>query len=294
MIDTLSTWLALREPADVAARSLPITRALVGALGHERPLRILELGTGTGSNVRYLIEHLGPRQDWLLVDRDPTLLAEIPARMAVWATSRGYHTEVVNDRIILHGAALECQIERRAMDLGRLDDPRLFANRHLVTASALLDLVSDRWLRTLAERCRDAGAAVLFTLTYDGRSRPSPGEPEDDRVRDLLNRHQKNDKGFAPAAGPDAVECAARAFAQVGYHVERASSDWVLSPDVPQLQRQLMEGWAHAAIEIAPEEAAWVREWLMRRVAHVDAGRSHVVVCHEDIAAWPARAASQR
>jgi hypothetical protein len=242
--------------------------------------------------VRYLIEHLGPRQEWLLVDRDPTLLAEIPARMTAWATSRGYQTEVVNDRIILHGASLECHIQRRAMDLGRLDDPRLFANRHLVTASALLDLVSDGWLRTLAERCRDAGAAVLFTLTYDGRSRPSPDEPEDDRVRDLMNRHQKNDKGFAPAAGRDAVECAARAFAQIGYHVERASSDWVLSPDAPQLQRQLMEGWAHAAIEIAPGEAAWVREWLTRRLAHVDAGRSHIVVCHEDIAAWPARAAS--
>ena len=29
-----------------------------------------------------------------------------------------------------------------------------------------------------------------------------------------------------------------------------------------------------------------VNSWLARRLAHVDAGRSHVTVGHEDLAAW--------
>jgi hypothetical protein len=39
---------------------------------------------------------------------------------------------------------------------------------------------------------------------------------------------------------------------------------------------------------MAPDEAAMIRGWLARRLAHVDAGRSHVIVGHDDFAAWPA------
>src|SRR5581483_1374987 len=105
----------------------------------------------------------------------------------------------------------------------------LFAGSQLVTASALLDLVSDRWLSELAASCRTAGAAALFALTYDGRSTCDPGEPEDEDIRALMNRHQRNnDKGFGRAAGPDAAAAAVRAFESSGYRVRTESSDWAL------------------------------------------------------------------
>jgi hypothetical protein len=40
-------------------------------------------------------------------------------------------------------------------------------------------------------------------------------------------------------------------------------------------------------VEIEPAEAPIVQDWLARRLAHVDAGRSHIVVGHDDLAAWP-------
>src|SRR5258707_262496 len=82
---------------------------------------------------------------------------------------------------------------------------------------------------SLAAHCHGVGAAGLFALTYNGESRYSPIEPEDDAVRELMNRHQRsNDKGFGRAAGPDAVDAAERCFSEVGYRVQRASSDWIL------------------------------------------------------------------
>ena len=62
-------------------------------------------------------------------------------------------------------------VETRAVDLSAALDPpaaNLCAGRDLVTASALLDLVSEHWLHALAGRCRDAATAVLFALTYNG------------------------------------------------------------------------------------------------------------------------------
>ena len=101
----------------------------------------------------------------------------------------------------------------------------MFDGRHLVTASALL-IWSRNVAGSLAHHCRAVRAAGLFALTYNGDSRCSPAEPEDDEVRELMNRHQRaNDKGFGRAVGPDAVAVAERSFKAVGYRVARAASD---------------------------------------------------------------------
>ncbi len=266
----LSKWLALREPADIAARSASLTRAIVDTLPKDRPLRIVDLGTGSGSNVRYLEKYVGRplrgaggiTAEWLLVDADAALLEEARTRLS--------------------------GVETRHMNLGSLDAD-LFADRDLVTGSALLDLVSERWLQSLAQHCRSTGAAALFALNYDGESRCTPAEPEDEMIRTLMNRHQRqNDKGFGRAAGPDAPAIAAKYFEAAGYTVRREKSDWQLAPESRELQRQLIAGWADAALELEPAQSAAIRAWLARRIAHVDAGRSRITVGHDDLAAWQA------
>ena len=259
-------WLALREPSDARARSVMLTSAIADRLAGAR---VLDLAAGTGANVRYLegfVHGDRGRPHWLLVDNDPALLA----KAAVLLGSRE-------------------GVETRAVDLSAALDPpsaNLCAGQDLVTASALLDLVSERWLNALAGRCADARSAVLFALTYNGAISCSPGEPEDALVRNLVNRHQRIDKGFGPALGPDAAAFAAQAFAARGYHVRQERSDWLLADDVPVLQQELIEGWADAAVEIAPEETPRVTGWKSRRLAHVGAGRSRIVVGHDDLAAW--------
>jgi hypothetical protein len=253
-------WLALREPADAAARSDRLARAIADAFAPDAELHVLDLGAGTGANFRYLASRLPSGQRWLLVDHDAALLARVPGR-----------------------------VETRVRDLAELADAGagdLFAGRTLVTASALLDLVSPAWIEALVWRCRAAGAAVLFALNYDGRIECTPADPDDAAVRELVNQHQRTDKGFGFALGPDATDAAARALAGQGYRIERERSDWLLTPESGALQRQLIEGWAGAAAEISPQRAASIDGWRRRRLAHLAAGRSHLVVGHEDLAGW--------
>lgn len=257
-------WLTLREPADHAARSLTLAQAVFGALPSDLPLRILDLAAGTGSNFRYLTPGPCARREpgayWLLVDHDPDLLARVPPSP---------------------------DVETRCLDLSTLDDPTIFDGRSLVTASALLDLVSEEWLRALAARCAAGGAAVLFALSYDGRIVCSPEDPDDASVVALVNEHQRTDKSFGPALGPDATDAAARCFKAVGYRMEQAASDWLLTPESRALQDQLIEGWAQAATEMSPVRARVIDAWRDRRLAHVAAGWSEIVVGHQDFAGWP-------
>jgi hypothetical protein len=279
MDDALAHWLHLREPADTAARSAALTSELIAALptpSPGEPLRILDLGTGTGANVRYLTPRLPGPQEWLAVDRNAALIARLPAAFDSAQASSEQR----------RGA----DIATKVVDLDSLNDESLFAGRHLVTASALLDLASESWLRTLAARCSAAGAAVLFALSYDGSSTCEPAEPEDDVVRELLNEHQRRDKGLGgPASGPDAAACAIRAFTDAGYHVRAEPTVWRLGPAERALQRELVDGWHQVAVELRPDAAATFDGWRARRDAHIDADRSHIIVGHIDIAAWPAR-----
>jgi len=264
-------WLALRDPADIAARSARLAQAIARVLSSADPVRALDLAAGTGSNTRYLADYLTTNQQWLLVDHDPQLLHRAAKSMPSSIASGGSGTTIR-------------QADLRAIAGGGLGE--LFEGRELVTASALLDLVSDLWLREAVARCREQRAVVLFALSYDGRMQCTPEDPGDARIRDLVNEHQRGDKGFGPALGPGAVERAVHWLTESGYSVQRERSDWILTAEARALQRPLIDGWADAAAELAPAELASIRQWQARRLAHVDAGRSRILVGHEDVAGF--------
>jgi SAM-dependent methyltransferase len=288
---TLSEWLGLREAADARSRSAGLVEAITSALPKDRVISVLDLGTGTGSNFRYLVERLPPQQRWLAIDRSDTLLRDLESRSRAWALERGYRVDASpppGALFVLAGERVNCCVTVQARNLNQLDDHSIFDGRDLVTASALLDLVSEEWLRTLAQRCRQAGAAVLISITYDGRFTCHPQEPEDEMIRRAMNLHQRRDKGLGgPAQGPHAARSAEQCFAEVGYHVMSDTTDWVLGAEA-SMQRVLVEGWAQAALDVMPAQTGAIRSWQARRLAHIEAGRSRLVVGHRDLAAWPA------
>jgi hypothetical protein len=161
--------------------------------------------------------------------------------------------------------------------------------RALVTSSALLDLVSAEWLRALVRRCHRAAADVYFSLTYDGRTVCTPADDTDAEVLELFNRHQASDKGFGPALGPTAGLRAVDSFVARGYRVASRTSDWRIGPNAAPFQRELLLGWLSAALEIAPQRRTTLEAWHRRRVAHVDAGVSTLVIGHVDLLGMCAR-----
>lgn len=253
-------WLALREPADAVARAGALVDPFVSRTAATR--RIVDLGAGTGANLRYLAPRLGGVQEWLAVDFDAALLAALAARPAP-AGAR------------MRTLCLDLAHDLDALPLDRHD---------LVTAAALLDLVSASWLDQLAARCAAARADVLFALIYDGRIEWSPAEDGDARIRELVNAHQRTDKGFGPALGPAAGTEAERIFAGLGYRMRGARSDWVLGTESRALQAALVDGWVAAALEVAPREANALEAWRERRFAHLAAGASRLRVGHLDLA----------
>jgi hypothetical protein len=281
-------WLALREPFDAAARATPLIAELRAhvILGTDvAPLEVLDLGAGAGSNLRYLAPLLGGAQRWRLVDHDPRLLDAALATTHAWADVRGDHATREGAALTIRGGELAVDVQCEPVDLTELTAIDL-PSGGLVTAAALLDLVSASWLDALAARCRAARAAVCFALTYDGRTTVTPVEPEDAEALELFNRHQRGDKGLGPALGPHAAAAAATAFAARGYALRTVASDWLIGPRESELQLALLDGWLRAACEIAPDRRTALSAWHERRRAHVTAGRSELRVGHVDLVGW--------
>jgi len=259
-------WLALREPADAAARAPELTKRLAAFCAGKEQVRILDLGSGTGSNLRFLAPNLKPAQSWTLVDNDEGLLA--------LAAEAGKS---------LSGVEVDCRKLDLAKDLDRLD----LSDFDLVTASALMDLVSAEWFDRLAAACRAAGCAVFFVLTYDGVLELRPTERLDPLIRELFNMHQSEDKGFGPALGPEAPKHMARALIAKGFRVETAPSDWIIEAGERELHLALLEGFLAAAVEIGPARGEELRDWAARRRRLAARPDARLRVGHEDLFAFP-------
>jgi SAM-dependent methyltransferase len=295
--DFSDAWLALRVTADTAARADGLVQGLAGLPpAADGVLHVLDLGCGTGANLRHLAPLLAAvghrRQQWTCVDHDRALLARLPVGTADWATGAGFECLDTDAGLLLAGGDWQAAVATRRLDLaGEL--PRLpVPAAGLVTASALLDLVSAPWLDTLLARCHAGGCVLLFTLSYDGRCTLAPTHGDDARVVGLVNRHQRTDKGFGPALGPAAAEWTMARCQSLGWQVETATSDWVLGAEAPDLQHALLAGWRDAAAAMAATSGvvlptSRLDAWLDARRGWVSAGRSWLRVGHRDLLALP-------
>ena len=175
-------WLALREPHDKRARNVAVLDALANSLAGTNPIRIVDLACGTGSTLRALSPRIQATQHWRLVDNNLSLLARISAPSS--------------SRVSFTTTPLDLQFDLEAALDGPVD---------LVTASALLDLVSELWVERLTTEIAARAIPMYAALSYDGCAEISPADPHDAAIMQSLNKHQRGDKGFGPALGPDAA-----------------------------------------------------------------------------------------
>jgi hypothetical protein len=272
-------WLALREPVDHRSRDAALLARLYSLLP-DGPLRITDLGCGTGSNLRAMAPELGREQAWRLVDHDPALLEAARRHLCAWAD--GFEPSG-GGGVLLKRQGCRIEVRFTAIDLNSDLDRVLAPAPDLVTAAALFDLVSKEWITAFAQRLAGARIPLYTVLTYDGIERWDPPHEADDAVLAAFHAHQRGDKGFGPAEGPSATASLTEAFRAQGYEVRTASSPWQLEGSADRaLMNALATGAAGAAAETGTVSADDVARWGgARQMAE------RALIGHQDLLAWP-------
>jgi hypothetical protein len=257
-------WLDLRERADAAARSRDLVQHLSRRLWAGGPLVIHDLACGSGSMGRWLGPLLPGPQHWIFHDHDPRLLALA-------------EIEVSGDAVT---------VETRLSDVTRLGRDEL-GGASLITASALLDLLTEDELAALVAACADAGCPVLFALSVTGRVQLLPADPLDVRIGTAFDAHQRRLTTRGRLLGPDAVEAAVAGFRGLGAEVLVRPSTWRLDATESELAVEWLNGWIDAACEQEPALTPDAELYRRRRLREAAAGVLAVTVGHADLLVLP-------
>ncbi|HEY0248263.1 MAG TPA: SAM-dependent methyltransferase [Gryllotalpicola sp.] len=272
IIEVSGDWLALREAEDARARS----RALAVAAAHELgpgPVAVHDLGSGTGSMMRWLAPMLPGPQTWVLHDWNP----DLTARATDGAAPRDRDGRPVS-------------ITTRGGELARLG-PDDLDGASLVTASALLDVLTSEELHAVAAACIAVGRPVLLSLSVTGAVRLRPEDPRDRAVEAAFNAHQRRIVNGRRLLGRYGAAIARGLFLQAGWNVRPADTLWRLDGRDPRLLREWFEGWVDAAAEQRPELELELSPagggYRELRSAQLSRGGLAAIIVHTDLLAWP-------
>lgn len=276
MGDFSTAWLHLREPVDCRSRNPSVATGLRAAFQARPRVTVVDIGCGTGANLRATAPLLGSAQDWVLLDNDAALLDAAREALGPWADA----ADPVPEGLALRKDDKTIVVRFRLCNLATDLDGSWVDGADLVTASAFFDLVSPAFIDRLVSAVVRSNAAFHTVLTYDGTHQWSPGSVLDGVIGHAFNAHQTADKGFGPAAGPAASPLLRRAFRSAGYTTLAGDSPWRLGPDDQALMEQLLDGIAAAVADTGQVPADAIAAWRGIR-------RHATRVGHEDLLALP-------
>jgi hypothetical protein len=254
-------WLALREPVDHRSIAKDLRAQVAAHLSGALPARIMDMGCGSGSNLRALADHLGPEQRWTLVDWDEDLLAHARHALSAWGEGAQDH----DGALVIHRGARRIEVTFERADLARDVAQALARPLDLVTAAAFFDLVSESWMAGFAAALAARKTPLYTTLTYNGVERWSPMHVADEAMLQAFHAHQHSDKGFGPAAGPDAANALAACLSRNGFEVAQSPSPWTMDRADARLMTELAQGAAGAVRETGRVGEGDVSSWLDAR-----------------------------
>ena len=259
-------WLAARTSADTSARAATLSSLLPelidylsGTRGRHGVLKIIDLGAGTGANQRWLAPRLPFPQRWIHLDHDPVISRTLP---------------LPNDTMI---------IDAGVETLGRLLASHS-TDQHLVTCSALLDVLTMDQLDAVCRAVIDNQVPAFLSLTVTGTLSLTPVNSHDQLLQNAFNDHQKR----AGRPGPHAATFAVDALCAGGFTVRTQETTWQLTASSDAaLVYQLLQERLEAAVAHDPTLAAVASAWFELRRSQLTSGTLLIKVGHLDILALP-------
>jgi hypothetical protein len=251
-------WLALREAADERSRNRGVREAARRHFAGRSALNVVDLGCGTGSNFRAIQSLLPAQQEWRLVDHDSGLLAAARHSMVKFGP-----TPLTTLKFLLTDIAT---------DIEQLIDD----STDLVTAAALFDLVSADWLARFTKALAVRSLPLYAALTYNGCSNWFPHHSDDAEILAAFHLHQRRNKGFGPAAGPEAASILCELLRAQGYQIVVGDSSWKLTSADAALIARLVDGIGEAVTHTNRVVPQQIEGWCNARLRNSSCEIGHV------------------
>ena len=232
---TLPEFLTAKRTVEDRALNHRVWERFVTALGERatdgtEPVRIVEVGAGTGSMIARLAdwEALPPTVSYRAVDLDADTVEAARHQLPEWLRAAGYTVDRQTDRLVARqhrdGVDRRIEITLEVGDGFAIDD-----EADAVIAAAVLDLVD---LQPAVENLRGLladGGLLYAPVTFNGHTSFVPRHPTDDRIERLYHRHmdEVRDQPGSSRAGQKLLT----SLPAAGYSLlEAGGADWIIRP----------------------------------------------------------------
>ena len=133
-------WLRLREAADRRARNRDIESVVQARFAQRDAVTVVDLGCGTGSNLRATTSLLPNVQSWTLVDNDAALLDALHDRLPSlagqlggdWPPFRDQLMAILHDKIKIAKATNVQMISLKGAPKGYVDFDKGAAKKYVI------------------------------------------------------------------------------------------------------------------------------------------------------------------
>ncbi|HQU51949.1 MAG TPA: hypothetical protein PK643_03005 [Saprospiraceae bacterium] len=256
-------WLQHRYEYDAEARwALPLLQWIEQ---YPRKIyRIVDLGAGLGSNLRFWSKRINGAQDWTLVEIDESLIAQ----GSIWLEH------------------LPDGVSARYMHKDFLTYLRQQPPPDLLLCNALLDVLTARQVVDLLDYVWANDLPLMSSINYSGMEF-FPGLPEDQRFIAAYEAHMEREQSTGYALGRSLEPLLATISGP--YDVAMHASPWKVPAKDARMLTFLLDYMEQAVPEIISlEDLPSFRRWLQVRRHQVREGQLHAMVLHQD--AWIRRA----
>ena len=276
-------WMNAREEYDMCSRS----SILDYYLGENDNLeKIIDIGSGTGSFLRWLIVKKYKFEKMLMIDQDEKLLNKVykitrglsidENLLLKKASSNLFHLDSPNQNIF-------SEIRIMKGDISKLF--KYIYNYNFISFSAIADILPKLFLDKLFSVHLE-NKTILFSICYDGKVSWNIKNKYDKYIMKKFNEHQQSVKNDNYTLGPASISYIKKKAKQKLYKVKTMDSPWKLNSDNVSnrdFHQQYINTIYKALQKDKNTDTLILKEWIHDKSEKIKKGKLKTIVNHKDI-----------
>lgn len=277
-------WLNERYPFDAEARNKALEAKVKAHFSDKEELTFVDVGSGTGSNCLYFIDHFAQSQKWYLVEQNESLRKATIRRFKDYAAFHKYDFDRKKNRIKISSIKKTVVVELVNDSLLNLPQLVDLKKIDLVLANAVFDLFTAKQLTAFTELLIEHRLPFYTTLSYETMTF-SPEDPFDDVFVDAYNAHMERPQKAGKALGKKAIQFMVELFKKNKVMIETGPSTWKIEADDIKMHYYLLNFMENALGEMDLDASmmANFERWTQRKKDLIITRRQRLEIGHLDI-----------
>ena len=279
-----STWINLRESYDMLSRSNLLQNLYKNNKMNLK--KVIDLGGGNGSFLRWCHYKNIIYDDFLIVDNDEALLKSFYPRTKSYLSTMSLSLikdNMMSYRIQSLKKNKDGFITLKKQDLYKSID--IINDYNLVSFSAVSDLLSKKFIKCLFDKI-DKGTNLYFSICFDGRVKWKNKNKHDKYIVSMFNQHQKQEKTTGVALGLNSINFIKSLSKKNDYKIYIADSSWSVDSydnDSRIFQKAYLNTIYKPLKKFELIDQDILEDWLRSKQIDIESKNSNLVVGHKDI-----------